>query len=199
MLLWAGKHTSNKIRCQVITPVCVQRSSQNALTQFKPGLILEEQVYFWRKAGKAIRKFRKTGKNTGNVAGNQENAILESWTDEKNSEESWKRHIFSAESWKQTPYSWPSFSYGNRLVRKLLCIPVCEWDPCQWRSSTSWWYPSDPCVYNTAVLDLSSRHSPPAAGLLLHGLTDVSACPTVTDYARPNQTSAHLTEKHQNI
>ncbi len=37
-----------------------------------------------------------------------ENAILESWKDEKNSVESRKMHIFPAESWKQTPYSRPS-------------------------------------------------------------------------------------------
>ena len=31
----------------------------------------EDRVYFWRKAGKTLKKFRKTGKNTKNMAGNR--------------------------------------------------------------------------------------------------------------------------------
>ncbi len=31
----------------------------------------EDWIYFWRKAGKALKKSWKTGKNTGNVAGNR--------------------------------------------------------------------------------------------------------------------------------
>ena len=32
----------------------------------------EVRVYFWRKAGKALKTSRKTGKNTENLAGNRE-------------------------------------------------------------------------------------------------------------------------------
>ncbi len=72
----------------------------------------EDRVYFWRKAGKALKspgkpkKYRKFGRKP-------KNAILESWKVEKKSAESWKKHIFSAESRKQTPYSWLSMMFGD--------------------------------------------------------------------------------------
>ncbi len=41
------------------------------LNKIQSNPIQSDQVYFWRKAGKALKRFWKTGKNTENMAGNR--------------------------------------------------------------------------------------------------------------------------------
>ena len=46
--------------------------ADEAFSDFHPkGDTYEDRVYFWRKAGKALKKSRKTEKNVEHVAGNR--------------------------------------------------------------------------------------------------------------------------------
>ena len=67
------------------------------------------RVYFWQKAAKALKKSRKTGKNTENVAGNQKTPFWSHGKLKKNLQKGGKGIFFMRKAGNR-PYSRPSNS-----------------------------------------------------------------------------------------
>ncbi len=64
----------------------------------------EDRVYFWRKAGKALKKSEKTGKNTENVAGNQKTPFWSHGKMKKNLRKAGKSIFFLRKAGNRPPF-----------------------------------------------------------------------------------------------
>ena len=79
---------------------------------FGPPHFHEDRVYFWRKAGKALKKSRKTGKNTENVAGNRKTPMWSHGKLKKNLRKAGKSIFYLQKAGNKPPIPGP-LSYFN--------------------------------------------------------------------------------------
>ena len=89
-------------------------------TLFEFMLFEEDRVYFWRKDRKALKKSRKTGKNTENVAGNWKTPFWSHVKLEKNQRKAGISVFFLRKGGNRPPIPGPLWTYGQSIWFKSI-------------------------------------------------------------------------------